>query len=286
MSRALNDRATWFLSLPGLGYLLLFFAVPTVLVVLISFKSADIYGGTDAGWTMAAWGKLVSPGFGAMMWRTLWLSFAATLACLLIGVPCAYFMAKEPPRRRQIWLMLVVLPFWTSFLVRILAWKVLLHPEGLIKQVLVALGLVDSGAVLLYNPWSVLLVLIYTNLPFAILPLYSSAEKFDFALLDAARDLGANGVSAFLRVFVPGISQGLAAAVIMVLIPALGCYVIPDLVGGPSGEMLGNKIAQRTFSDRNLPLAAALATSLILLVFLPMMVLLWRKWRERPGGLV
>lgn len=286
MSRGQNDRATWFLSLPGLGYLLLFFAVPTLLVLLISFKTADVYGGTQAEWTTAAWGHLISPGFGAMMWRTLWISFAATVACLLIGIPCAYFMALAPPCRRQIWLMLIVLPFWTSFLVRILAWKVLLHPEGLIKQVLVALQLVDSGAVLLYNPIAVLLVLVYTNLPFAILPLYASAEKFDFALMDAARDLGANGFTAFMRVFIPGISQGLAAAVIMVLIPALGCYVIPDLVGGPSGEMLGNKIAQRTFSDRNLPLAAALATSLILLVFIPMMALLWRKWREKPGGLL
>lgn len=279
-----NDRVTWFLSLPGMLYLVLFFAVPTVIVILISFKSSDIYGGILPGWSGHAWTQLVSPGFGAMITRTLGLSAAATLLCLLIAIPCAYFIAREAPRRRQVWLMLVILPFWTSFLVRILAWKVLLHPEGLIKAVLVQLRLAEAGSVLLYNPWAVLLVLVYTNLPFAILPLFSAAEKFDFSLLEAARDLGASAFTAFYKVFLPGISQGLLGATIMVLIPALGCYVIPDLVGGPSGEMLGNKIAQRTFSDRNLPLAAALSSCLVLLVFVPMVALLWRQWRAPKGG--
>jgi spermidine/putrescine transport system permease protein len=126
--------------------------------------------------------------------------------------------------------------------------------------------------VLLYNEAAVLLVMVYAYLPFAILPVYAAAEKFDFALVEAARDLGAPPIYAFMKVFLPGIRRGLLTAVLVVLIPALGSYVIPDLVGGPGGEMIGNKIAQRTFCDRNLPHAAALSACLTLAVLVPVIV--------------
>jgi spermidine/putrescine transport system permease protein len=172
-------------------------------------------------------------------------------------------------------------PFWTSFLIRIFAWKVLLHPEGMLKAALVGLGLISEQAPLLYTPGAVLLVMVYTFLPFAILPIYAAAEKFDFRLLEAARDLGASPLRAFVLVFLPGIRSGLLTAFLVVFIPALGSYVIPDLVGGPGGEMLGNKIAQRVFVDRNLPQASALSVLLILAVLLPMAAVLVLQAQKR-----
>ena len=148
-----------------------------------------------------------------------------------------------------------------------------MHSEGFFKKILVFIGLIPEDTLLLYNQWAVLAVMIYTYLPFAILPIYSSAEKFDFSLMDAALDLGASHWQSFYKVFLPGISKGISAAVMVVLIPAFGAYLIPDLVGGPGSELLGDKIAQRVFTERNLPHASALSAILMLVVFLPL--LLW-----------
>ena len=166
--------------------------------------------------------------------------------------------------------MLVIIPFWTNFLIRIFAWKVLLHPDGLLKRLLVALHLVAPETSLLYNQDAVLLVLVYTYLPFAILPVYAAAEKFDFSLLEAAMDLGCRRVRAFFH-DLPARHQPRSGdrRADGVSFPALGSYVIPDIVGGPSSEMIGNKIAQRVFVDRNLPHAARSRALLTLAVVLP-----------------
>jgi spermidine/putrescine transport system permease protein len=150
----------------------------------------------------------------------------------------------------------------------------------MLKQALVFLHLCSPDATLLYNPFTVLLVIIYTYLPFAILPVYAAAEKFDYSLIEAARDLGASQLRAFMRIFMPGISRGVWTAVLMVFIPALGSYVIPDIVGGPGSEMIGNKIAQRTFVDRNLPHASALSALLTLAVMVPLMISLVHHYRQ------
>jgi spermidine/putrescine transport system permease protein len=175
---------------------------------------------------------------------------------------------------RQTLLMLIIIPFWTNFLIRVFAWKSIMHPDGIIKRTLLFLGLVEPNTQLLYNDYSILVVLIYTHLPFAILPIYAAAEKFDFRLMEAARDLGAGALRAFWSIFVPGIRRGLMTALLMVLIPAMGSYVIPDIMGGPTSEMIGNKIAQRTFSDRNLPQASALAALLTFTVLGPLVAAL------------
>ena len=165
---------------------------------------------------------------------------------------------------------------------RIFAWKVLLHPEGMLKHALVFLGLVSPDTSLLYNAYAVLLVMVYTELPFAILPIYAAAEKFDFRLVEAAKDLGATSFRAFRSVFLPGIRVGLLTAFLMVFIPSLGSYVIPDIVGGPTSEMIGNKIAQRTFVDRNLPHAAGLSALLTLAVLVPMVAITALRGKESP----
>ena len=269
---------------PSLLWLAVFFLVPTLLVFAAAFRPADPYGGLGAGWTLESLRGLGNPSYPSIVWRTVWISVATTVLCVALAVPTAYALARAPERWRRGLLLLVVVPFWTSFLVRVFAWKSLLHPDGPVKQLLVALGLASPGTTLLYNAGAVLLVSVHTDLPFAILPIYAAAEKFDQRLLEAARDLGAGSWYAFFHVFLPGISRGVQNAVLMVLIPVLGSYVVPDIVGGPSGEMIGSTIAQRVFVDRNLPHAAGLAALLTLAVLLPLAGALWLQ--ARRGGRV
>jgi len=277
-------RDEWLLTLPSLGWLLLLFVIPTALVFAMAFRPVDPYGGIGAGWTLATLRSLGNPNYPAIVWRTLWISAATTVFCVLLAVPAGYGMGRAPAAWRSRLLLLVIVPFWTSFLIRVFAWKLLLHPEGPIKRLLLFLRLTEPGAPLLYCSAAVLLVQVYTFLPFAILPLYAAAEKFDFSLLEAARDLGASRATAFRRVFLPGVRRGLLTAVLMVFIPSLGSYVIPDLVGGTTSEMLGNKIAQRTFVDRNLPHASGLSALLTLAVLAPLAAM-WLLQRQRAPWL-
>jgi spermidine/putrescine transport system permease protein len=272
-------------SLPSMGWLLVFFVLPTLLVCSIAFKPRSINGGIGTGWTIETWLDILQPSYPAVVWRTLWLSAATTFVCLFLAVPVAYWLARLSREMRNWMLILIILPFWTNFLIRVFAWWSLLHSEGWLKHSLAWLGIVNPDTQLLYNEWTVLLVLVYTYLPFAILPLFASAEKFDFSLLDAARDLGASRYRAFMSVFVPGISQGMITAFVVVFIPALGSYAIPEIVGGPQSEMIGNKIAQKVFVDRNLPHASALATLLALVVMLPVLYSLFmQKGQKRING--
>ncbi len=272
----------WLVTLPSFVWLLVLFLIPTVLVFAITFKPATPYGGIGEGWTLDTFWTLGNPNYPAIIWRTIWLSIAATALCILLATPMGYHMARVSPSRRRLVLLLVILPFWTSFLVRIFAWKVLLHPEGMLKHALVFLGLISPETSLLYNAYAVLLVMVYTELPFAILPIYAASEKFDFRLIEAAKDLGATSLRSFLSIFLPGIRVGLLTAFLMVFIPSLGSYVIPDIVGGPTSEMIGNKIAQRTFVDRNLPHAAGLSALLTVAVLIPMVAITALRRKENP----
>lgn len=269
-------------TLPSFFWLSLFFIVPTIIVVLISFRGSDSYGVLTSQWTIKAYQSLSRIGLLPIVLRTLKLSLYTTLLCLLIAAPAAYGISRMSRRMQTLLLLLLIVPFWTNFLIRIYAWKVLLHPEGAIKNFLVFLGLIEQNATLLYTEGAVLLVLVYTYLPFALLPLYSAAENFDFALLDAAKDLGANPFQVIFKIYLPGIRQGIINAVLVVFIPAMGSYIIPEIVGGPSSEMLGNKIAQYVFTDRNIPRAGALSGLLLLIILLPTMVSLINRRRE--GG--
>ncbi len=273
------SAAEWQLTLPSLGWLLVFFAAPSLIIFVISFRTADVTGGIGGEWTLTHWRAWSDPHLLALLWRTVWISLAATALCLLIAVPMAWFMAGCSAFWRNAILLLVIIPFWTNFLIRVFAWKAILHSEGALVGVLRSLHLLGAGDTLLYTPAAVLLVLVYAHLPFAILPLYAAAEKFDFTLMDAARDLGASATRAFFSVFIPGIRGGIGAACLMVFVPVLGSYLIPDLVGGQASDMIGNRIAQRAFADRNLPEASALASGLALAV---MVAALW-IWRRQSA---
>lgn len=269
------------LSAPSFVWLLVFFLIPTVIVFTFAFKPSDPWGGVGEGWSFDTVKALFNPNYFKLILRTLWLSFLTTIFCIALALPVGYYLAREKPKIRNLLLLLIVVPFWTSFLIRIFSWKSFLHPEGFFKQVLVFMHIVTPEATLLYNSGAVLLVMVYTYLPFAILPIYSAAAKFNFQLIEAARDLGATRREAFFQIFIPGIWKGLLTAAIMVFVPAVGAYVIPDLVGGTQSEMIGNKIAQRTLIDRNLPLASALSALLTIVVLVPIMVITWLQTRSK-----
>lgn len=259
----------WVLTLPSFVWLFIFFLIPTLVIFAFAFKPSDSFGGIGPGWTLENIKTLVDPSYLLLIGRTIWLSTLTTFLCLALGLPVGYQLARAPKNLRQLFLLLIIVPFWSSFLVRIFAWKSLLHPEGFFKNFLVHLHIIDSSTSLLYNSGAVVLVMVYTYLPFAVLPIYAAASKFNFQLLEAAADLGASRLYGFLKVFIPSIRKGIGTALVMVFIPAIGAYVIPDLVGGTQSEMIGNKIAQRTFVDRNLPLASALSAFLSLIILLP-----------------
>lgn len=277
-----SRKKEWYLTLPSLTWLLLFFLLPTLLVFAYAFRSSDSYGDIGAEWTLETIKQLVDPSYYTLIFRTIWLSFATTAICLFLALPVGYQLAQMNPKTRKLLLLLLIVPFWTSFLIRIFAWKTLLHPEGAFKEFLTALHIVQPDTTLLYNSGAVLLVMVYTYLPFAVFPIYAASSKFDFHLIEAAMDLGATKSQSFFKIFVPSIRKGILTAMVMVFIPAVGAYVIPDLVGGSNSEMVGNKIAQRTFIDRNLPLASALSALLAASILIPLGLIAWLKpWTKK-----
>lgn len=268
------------LTSPSYLWMVIFFLIPTILIFALSFRSTAPGGGIGDEWTLHTWNTISNPSYPEIVWRTIILSIITTIVCIVISIPCAFAMARASKRMRHVLVGLIILPFWTSFLVRVFAWKTLLHREGLISNIFIALGFIQPEEQLLYNSGAVLLVMIYTYLPFAILPLYAAAEKFDFSLIEAALDLGSTPLRAFVQIFVPGIKAGIFSATLMVLIPALGSYVIPDIVGGTDSEMIGSKIYQRAIPDRNLPHASALSALLFLGVLVPPFIT-WCFLRKR-----
>lgn len=261
------------ITAPSFIWMVLFFLLPSLIIFAYAFKPRDIYGAIGTGWTLETLGTMFNWGLWQVIWRTLWLSCGSTLLCILLALPMGYHMATQAKGKRNLLLILVVIPFWSSLLIRIFAWKIVLHPEGILHRGLETLGIIDPSTTLLYNSLAVLFVMTYTFLPFAILPIFAAASKFNFSLIEAAIDLGASRLQAFIMIFIPGIQKGIATALFMVFIPAMGTYVIPDLVGGATSDMICNRIAQKTLAERNLPEASALAALLMLALLLPMMAI-------------
>lgn len=259
--------------------MLVLFALPALNLLLMAFRPADVTGGVGQGWTLEAWQVLAQPGIWAVAWRTLWITAISVMGCLLLAVPVAWRISRASMRWRSWMLLLVTLPFWTSFLIRVYAWRVLLQSSGPLSSLLKSLHVISDDAQLLYNPAAVIVVMIYTYLPMAVLPVYAAIEKFDPALLDAAHDLGATRVQSFFKVVLPSIKTGIIAGALLVGVPCLGSYVVPEMIGGVDAEMLGTKIGQRLFNDRNLPQAAALAAALAMLA-MPAVVLAIRRKEE------
>jgi spermidine/putrescine transport system permease protein len=256
---------------PAALWLLVFFLIPLVLVLLVSLGERGNAGQVVYSWTLKNYSRFFGKVGERYLYvqifaRSLGIAFLNTLLCLLIGYPLAYFIARQPTQRRNVLLLLVMIPFWTNFLVRTYAWMVILRDTGVINNAFLALGLISQPLPLLYNQGAVILGLFYGYLPFMILPLYASIEKFDFSLVEAAQDLGANTLRTFVRVILPLTRPGIVAGSILVFIPSIGAYVTPDLMGGAKVTMVGNLLQQQFLKIRDWPFGSAVGFILMLTV--------------------
>lgn len=256
---------------PAALWLLIFFLIPLVMVLLVSLGERGEAGQVVYSWTLKNYARFFSK-IGArylyvqIFGRSLVIALLNTLLCLLVGYPLAYFIACQPTNRRNALLLLVMIPFWTNFLVRTYAWMVILRDTGVINNLFLALGLISQPLPLLYNRGAVVLGLFYGYLPFMILPLYASIEKLDFSLIEAAQDLGANALRTFLRIVLPLTMPGIVAGSIIVFIPSIGAYVTPDLMGGAKVTMVGNLLQQQFLKVRDWPFGSAAGFILMLTV--------------------
>jgi spermidine/putrescine transport system permease protein len=241
------------------------FALPMLIVCAYSLLSRGPYGGVMLPWTAENYGRVFDRLYLAILWRSVWISAVSTAFCLLLGFPLALFIARAG-NRRTLLLNLVMLPFWTSFLIRTYAWMFLLRDTGLINTVLGALHIISAPLPLLFNNGAVILGLVYGYLPFMVLPLYATLEKQDPALLDAAQDLGATPWVTLWTVIIPLAKTGMMAGCLLVFIPCLGAYLTPDLLGGGKTVMIGNLVQNQFTTARDWPFGAALSLLLLLLV--------------------
>ncbi|MGE5660030.1 MAG: ABC transporter permease [Actinomycetota bacterium] len=277
-----NRKQTHLLLLlfPATAWLVIFFILPLLIVLLYSFLERGTYGGVTWTLTLRNYQQLFSEIYFNVLGRSLWFAFLTTLICFIIGYPLAFFIATRPPRWRNALLLLIIIPFWTNFLVRTYAWIVLLGSEGVVNGTLANLTLIDQPLTLLFTPFAVSIGLVYGYLPFMILPLYSTLERFNFSLVEAAQDLGANDLRTFWRVVLPLTMPGIIAGSILVFIPALGSFIIPDILGGAKTLMVGNLIETQFLKARNWPLGSALSMLLMGLVLIPAVFYLRRSDRR------
>jgi spermidine/putrescine transport system permease protein len=267
-----KTRNLLILLLPATIWLLIFFIIPLIIVLVYSFLERGTYGGVTWEFTLKNYQRLVNDLYLNIFWRSLGLASLTTLICLIIGYPLAFFIATSSTRWRNLLLFLVIIPFWTNFLVRTYAWIIILRSEGMINTILQSLSLIQEPLNLLFTPFAVIVGLIYGYLPFMILPLYATIERLNFSLVEAAQDLGANHIRTFFRIILPLTLPGIIAGSILVFIPALGAFITPDILGGAKTVMVGNLIQNQFLQARDWPFGSALSMGLMVLVLIPVMI--------------
>ena len=264
---------------PQTLWLTVFFATPLLIIIAYSLLKKGLYGGVEPVLSLQAYADLANPTLLTITLRTLAAAVAATVITILIALPCGYSIARS--KNQAVRLFLVIVPFWTNFLVRIYAWIAILGNEGFLNQALRYLGFRPEGYQFLYNQGAVVLVLVYLYLPYAILPLFSTIDKFDFTLLEAARDLGATRMQSYIKVMLPNIKGGVVTAVLFTFIPIFGAYAVPLLIGGKDSYMLGNVIADQVTKTRNWPLASAISMTVTLVTAVCVFLFALRKPKEQ-----
>lgn len=281
--RALARRATRRLIFlgPGLAWWALFLLVPLGLLLAYSFFKRGVYGGVVFDPTLDNYRRAFDPLFFGVFLFSIRVALITTGLALLIGYPAAYLVASLPQRWRVPLLILVVLPFWTNFLIRTYAWIVLLNRQGLINRSLMALGVIDQPLPLLNNEFAIVLGLLYAYVPLMILPIYAAIERLGPTLREAAADLGASPLKAFFTVTLPLTRQGVVAGCIFVFVPSLGNFPVPDLLGGERELMIGNLIQSQFLEARDWPFGATLALLVIALMVALLLVQAWLLNRER-----
>lgn len=251
------------LAAPAYVYLVIFFAVPLVIVLVYSFATRGAFGQTEfAAWNLRSYARLFDPLVVRILWRSLWLAVAATVISLLLGYPFAYHIATRSRRVRYALLLLVMIPFWTNFLVRTYAWRVILGSDGPYAQLTAALGF--EPVRLLFTDTAILIGLVYGYLPFMVLPVYAALDRMDWSLVEAARDLYASPWEAFRKVTLPISKPGILAGSILVFIPSFGAFVTPELLGGARTTMIGSYIFNQFMSARDWPFGSALSMVVLL----------------------
>lgn len=270
MKKGKNKELLAMITMTGpIGFwMILFVAIPLVYVFAISFMKKGTYGGIELAFTLSNYREILNPLYLQIFIGSIITAGISTIVCLAIGYPFAYFIAKKSQIKKSFLLMLVMLPFLTNSLIRMYGWIILLKGEGIINKILVSLHIISEPIQLIYTNFAVMLGLIYCLLPFMILPLYSSIEKLDMSLLEAASDLGAKPTKTFLNITLPLTMPGIFAGSILVFIPALGLFFIADLLGGSKVMLIGNLIRNQFLTARNWPFGAALSMTLILITLI------------------
>ena len=260
-----SSRRGLLMALPAYTYLIAFFAVPFVIVVVYSFATRTRTGGTAlSGWNLESYRRLGEQIVRDVLWRSLGLAIITTALCLILAYPFAYYMTIVSTTTRNVMLVLVMIPFWTNFLVRNYAWRLILSSGGPLSSVTEAIGLGETD--LLFTKTAVVLGLVYSFLPFMILPLYASIERIDHSLIEASRDLYASGPQTFRRIIGPLSMPGVIAGSILVFVPSLGAYVTPDILGGGKEVLLGSYIVTQFGTARNFPFGASLSVVLMVVM--------------------
>ncbi len=271
-----------FLALPTVVWLCIFFIIPMLIVVAVSFASRTPYGQVVFNWTLGNYGRFAETLYISIFAQTLVVALVTTVVTILMGYPLAWSLVQLPKRWQQPALVVVMAPFWINFLIRSYAWVIILRSQGVVNTILLKMGLITTPLQLLYNEGAVMLGMIYTLLPFMVLPLYVSIEQLDKRLLEAAADLGAAPLTAFRKITLPLTMPGIAAGTILVFISSLGMFVVPDVMGGAKSALIGNLIQNQFLSARDWPFGSAL--SIVLAVLSMVLIILYYKVLNTQKG--
>lgn len=278
-----EQKGLW-LGLPGILWLLIFFMLPLLFVLAASFLTRGEGGTPILPFTLDHYDRTLNV-FGTVVWRSVGIALSTTFWCLLLGYPLAFYIStRKSQTTRLILLFLIMLPFWTNFLVRTYALKSILGPEGIINSLLINVGMITEPIAMLFTQFAVILGLVYGFLPFMILPVYAAVERLDFRFVEASNDLGANDWHTFWRVIFPLTLPGVVAGSMLVFIPSIGSFVTPDLLGGTKGLMIGNLVARQFGGRANIPLGSAISMVLIVLVLLGVIIYLKFGQEEANRG--
>ncbi|MEW6264210.1 MAG: ABC transporter permease [Thermodesulfobacteriota bacterium] len=285
-TRSLARRGAAFLT-PGLIWLLTFLILPGLTLILVSFATRGTYGQIEwdlqlenyrrlAGFSLFGW----TPDYLVIVLRSAWVALVTTVCCVILSYPLCFFIAGRPPRSRYLWLILVIIPFWTNLVIRTYAWFLLLAPELPPARLAAWLGLIPEGSPLYPGALAVYLGMAADFLPFVALPLYASVERLDWSLVEAAQDLYASKVRVFLQAILPQTLPGLSVGVILTFVPAMGMFVVPDLLGGAKYMLVGNLIQQQFGASRDWPFGAAVSLGLLILTMISLQI-----YRRRGRGI-
>lgn len=253
-------------------WMIIFVMLPLIYILVISFMTRNVYGGIEYTFTLDNYKEMLQPLYLKVIWKSIKLAFMTTLFCLLVGYPLAYWIASKPSKTAAKMLMLVMIPYWTSSLVRLYSLNLMAMPNGFLNVFLMKLHIISEPLDILYSDTMVVLGLLTAMLPFSVLPLYSSIEKLDKSLLEASKDLGANSVTTFRKVTIPQTMPGIVGCVLLVFIPSLGMYYVPEMLGGGKVMLVGTLVKNQFLVTKNWPFGASLAILLIMITLAMMWI--------------